>query len=112
MLECGATIDEFNCIRKHLSRIKGGKLVQNMNCHGCALVMSDVVSNDLSVISSGCTYYDNTTFSDALDIIRKYSIGEKMPKRIITRLKYGSKRRKHRNLSRIQNEIIATNQQK
>ena len=55
LLECGATIDEFNCVRKHLSLIKGGKLVQNMNCNGCALVMSDVVSNDLCVISSGCT---------------------------------------------------------
>ena len=63
LLQCGATIDEFNCVRKHLSMIKGGKLVQNMNCDGCALVMSDVVSNDLSVISSGCTYNDNTTFS-------------------------------------------------
>ena len=69
LLQCGATIDEFNCVRKHLSMIKGGKLVQNMNCDGCALVMSDVVSNDLSVISSGCTYNDNTTFSDAINII-------------------------------------------
>ena len=110
LLECGATIDEFNCVRKHLSMIKGGKLVQNMNCHGCALVMSDVISNDLSVISSGCTYYDNTTFSDALDIIRKYSLEVKMPKKIITHLKHGSKRKKRRIRLRIQNKIIATNQ--
>jgi len=73
LLKCGATIDEFNTVRKHLSRIKGGKLVQNMNCDGGALVMSDVVSNDLSVISSGCTYNDNTTFSDAINVIKKYS---------------------------------------
>ena len=110
LLKSGATIDEFNCVRKHLSTIKGGKLVQNMNCHGCALVMSDVVSNDLSVISSGCTYYDNTTFSNALDVIRKYSLEKKMPKKIITRLKYGSKRRKRRSRLLIQNKIIATNQ--
>lgn len=110
LLECGATIDEFNCVRKHLSKIKGGKLVQNMNCHGCALVMSDVVSNDLSVISSGCTYYDNTTFSDALDIIRKYSLEAKMPEKIVRHLKRKSKRKKHRIRSQIQNKIIATNQ--
>ena len=110
LLECGATIDEFNCVRKHLSLIKGGKLVQNMNCHGCALVMSDVVSNDLSVISSGCTYYDNTTFSDALDIIKKYSLGAKMPEKIVTHLKRRSKRKKHRVRLQIQNKIIATNQ--
>ncbi len=109
LLKCGATIDEFNCVRKHLSLIKGGKLVQNMNCHGCALVMSDVVSNDLSVISSGCTYYDNTTYADALDVIKKYSLETKVPKKIITHLKHNIKRKKHRR-SRIRNKIIATNQ--
>jgi len=110
LLECGAIIDEFNCVRKHLSLIKGGKLVQNMNCHGCALVMSDVVSNDLSVISSGCTYYDNTTLSDAFDIIKKYSLEAKIPKKIVTHLKHGTKRRKYQSQARIQNKIIATNQ--
>ena len=110
LLECGATIDEFNCVRKHLSIIKGGKLIQNMNCSGCALVMSDVISNDLSVISSGCTYYDNTTFTDALRIIGKYSLEAKMPKKVISHLKDGVKRKKPRNRLRIKNKIIATNQ--
>ena len=109
LLECGATIDEFNCVRKHLSLIKGGKLVQNMNSHGCALVMSDVVSNDLSVISSGCTYYDNTTSTDALNVIKKYSLETKIPKKVITHLGHNAKRKKQRR-SRIQNKIIATNQ--
>ena len=110
LLECGATIDEFNCVRKHLSLIKGGKLIQNMNCHGCALVMSDVVSNDLSVISSGCTYSDNTTSIDALRVIKKYSLETKIPKKIVTYLKHGSKRKKHTGRSQIPNKIIATNQ--
>jgi len=111
LLQCGATIDEFNCVRKHLSMIKGGKLVQNMNCDGCALVMSDVVSNDLSVISSGCTYNDNTTVSDAMNIITKYSLGKKLPKKVITHLKHclnASVIRPSR--LRIKNKIIATNQ--
>jgi hydroxypyruvate reductase len=110
LLQCGATIDEFNCVRKHLSMIKGGKLVQNMNCDGCALVMSDVVSNDLSVISSGCTYNDNTTFSDAIKIITKYSLGKKLPKKVITHLKRGlnTKTMKQNRLT-IKNKIIATN---
>jgi len=110
LLQCGATIDEFNCVRKHLSMIKGGKLVQNMNCDGCALVMSDVVSNDLSVISSGCTYNDNTTFSDAIKIITKYSLGKKLPKKVITHLKRGlnTKTRQPNRLT-IKNKIIATN---
>jgi len=108
LLQCGATIDEFNCVRKHLSMIKGGKLVQNMNCDGCALIMSDVVSNDLSVISSGCTYNDNTTFSDAIKIITKYSLGKKLPKKVITHLKRGlnTKTRQPNRLT-IKNKIIA-----
>jgi len=110
LLQCGATIDEFNCVRKHLSMIKGGKLIQNMNCDGCALIMSDVVSNDLSVISSGCTYNDNTTFSDAIKIITKYSLGKKLPKKVITHLKRGlnTKTMKPNRLT-IKNKIIATN---
>ena len=111
LLQCGATIDEFNCVRKHLSMIKGGKLVQNMNCDGCALVMSDVVSNDLSVISSGCTYNDNTTFSDAMRVITKYSLEKKLPKKVITHLKHGLNTKTSRpNRLTIKNKIIATNQ--
>jgi len=111
LLQCGATIDEFNCVRKHLSMIKGGKLVQNMNCDGCALIMSDVVSNDLSVISSGCTYNDSTTVSDAMNIITKYSLGKKIPKKVITHLKHGLNTRAIRpSRLRIKNKIIATNQ--
>jgi hydroxypyruvate reductase len=111
LLQSGATIDEFNCVRKHLSMIKGGKLVQDLNCDGCALVMSDVVSNDLSVISSGCTYNDNTTVSDAMNIITKYSLGKKLPKKVITHLKHSLNTRAIRpSRLRIKNKIIATNQ--
>jgi hydroxypyruvate reductase len=110
LLRCGATIDELNCVRKHLSMIKGGRLVQNMNCDGCALIMSDVVSNDLSVISSGCTYNDNTTFSDAMNVITKYSLRKKLPKKVITHIKHGLNSKARRpNVSGIKNKIIATN---
>ncbi|MEE9241579.1 MAG: glycerate-2-kinase family protein, partial [Nitrosopumilaceae archaeon] len=61
LLKSGATIQEINCIRKHLSKVKGGRLVQNMKCGAIALVMSDVLGDDLSSIASGMTYYDKTT---------------------------------------------------
>ena len=67
LLKSGATIQEFNCIRKHLSKIKGGKLVENMNCDGISLIMSDVENDDPSSIASGTTYMDNTTYQDAID---------------------------------------------
>ena len=72
--------------------------------------MSDVVSNDLSVISSGCTYNDNTTFSDAIKIITKYSLGKKLPRKVITHLKHGLNTKTMRpNRLTIKNKIIATN---
>ena len=87
LLKSGATIQEFNCIRKHLSKIKGGKLVENMKCQGIGLVMSDVEGDDLSSIASGTTYMDDTTYADALAIIKKYKIGWKIPNEVLTLLK-------------------------
>ena len=87
LLKSGASIQEFNCIRKHLSKIKGGKLVENMKCQGVGLVMSDVEGDDLSSIASGTTYMDDTTYADALEIIKKYKIGWKIPNEVLTLLK-------------------------
>ncbi|RDJ32644.1 MAG: DUF4147 domain-containing protein [Crenarchaeota archaeon] len=86
LLKSGATIQEFNCVRKHLSQIKGGRLVQGLACDAISLIMSDVDDNDLSAISSGTTYCDNTTFSDALKIIRKYNLVKKMPENVMNRI--------------------------
>jgi hydroxypyruvate reductase len=112
LLKSGATIQEFNCIRKHLSNIKGGKMVENLKCTAVAFIMSDVENNDLSSISSGCTYYDRTTFKDALKIIKKYNLGKKIPKRVLKRIIDGSsgKIKETPKKSRIKNQIIATNQ--
>ena len=89
LLKSGATIQEFNCIRKHLSKIKGGKLVENMKCHGISLVMSDVEGDDLSSIASGTTYMDDTTFADALDILEKYKLKRKTPIEVLETLEKG-----------------------
>lgn len=89
LLKSGATIQEFNCIRKHLSKIKGGQLVADLPCDAISLIMSDVVGDDLSSISSGTTYYDDTTFNDALKIIKKYNLVKKLPDTILDRLSNG-----------------------
>ena len=83
LLKSGATIQEFNCVRKHLSKIKGGKLIENMKCHGVSLVMSDVEGDDLSAIASGTTYMDDTTYADASEILKKYKIRWKMPQEVL-----------------------------
>ncbi len=76
LLMSGANIGEMNCVRKHLSRIKGGRLAAA--CGAARLVtlaISDVPGDDVSVIASGPTVVDETTCSDALAILSKYGIG-------------------------------------
>ena len=91
LIRSGANINEISCIRKHLSLIKGGRLVQNMNCTGISLLVSDVIGNNIGSISSGITYCDKSTFSDSLKIIKKFSLQNKLPQSAIEILKSGLK---------------------
>lgn len=77
---CGATINEMNTVRKHLSAVKGGRLAQAF--HGRAmvsLIISDVIGDPLDVIASGPTAADSTTFADALGVLEKYHLLDRMP---------------------------------
>ncbi len=75
LLHSGATIGEMNCVRKHLSAIKGGRLAGAVQpARLWTLAISDVPGDDLSVIASGPTVPDPTTFADALEILRRYQI--------------------------------------
>ena len=75
LLHSGATIGEMNCVRKHLSSIKGGRLARAVQpARLWTLAISDVPGDDLSVIASGPTVPDPTTFADALEILRRYQI--------------------------------------
>ena len=82
---CGATIDEMNCVRKHLSRIKGGRLAQafpQLMADGrplFSLIISDVIGDPLDVIASGPTAADPTTFDDALGILEALDLWEQAP---------------------------------
>ena len=91
LIRSGANINEIACIRKHLSLIKGGRLIQNMNCTGISFLVSDVIGNDIGSISSGITYCDKSTFSDSLKIIKKFSLQKKLPKSVIHLLESGLK---------------------
>jgi len=111
LLKSGATIQEFNCIRKHISKIKGGKLVENMKCDGVSLVMSDVEGDDLSSIASGTTYMDDTTYANALEIIDKYKIRWKTPPEVLHILEDGMTKEDPKIPKRaaIENYVIANN---
>jgi hydroxypyruvate reductase len=83
LLRSGATISEINCVRKHLSLIKGGRLAAAAPAPVVALLISDVPGDDPSVIASGPTVPDPTTFADARAVLEKYRIAaarEETPK--------------------------------
>jgi glycerate 2-kinase len=91
LLRSGATIHEVNCVRKHLSNIKGGQLLAHF--HGLAFIsfiISDVIADDLTVIGSGPATPDTTYFKDALEIILKYQLGHRIPHKVIEYLTKGS----------------------
>lgn len=75
LLASGATIHEINTVRKHLSAIKGGHLAALASpATVIALILSDVIGDDLSVIGSGPTVLDTTTAADAVAVLRRYNI--------------------------------------
>ena len=87
-LACGASIHEINCVRKHLSKIKGGRLVREIfPAASVNFILSDVVGDDLSVIGSGPTVADKTTFADAWKLVEKYKLHKKLPLNVLTHLK-------------------------
>jgi glycerate 2-kinase len=79
LLACGATIHEFNTVRKHLSRAKGGRLAQMAYpATLVSLILSDVVGDNLDVIGSGPTVPDSSTFRDAAQILQGYGIWDQV----------------------------------
>lgn len=90
LLNSGADIKEINILRKHLSRVKGGRLMEFLYPSTVVtLVISDVIGDDLSSIGSGPLYPDESTWTDCLRIIQKYDLEDKLPSRVIFRVKKG-----------------------
>jgi len=90
LLKCGATIDEINTIRKHLEMIKGGGLAKILfPAQIITLVLSDVIGDSLSIIASGPTTSDTTSFNDAFKIIEKYHLKNKVSNNILNYLNQG-----------------------
>jgi hydroxypyruvate reductase len=91
LLACGATIQEINCIRKHLSGIKGGRLAELMHpAASLNLILSDVVGDRLDSIASGLTAPDTTSYREALELVDKYAIAGKLPAVALEALRLGA----------------------
>ena len=90
LLASGATINQINCVRKHLSQIKGGHLARlawPADVH--ALILSDVLGDDLSAISSGPTVPDTSTYAEAIEVLTVKKLWHKMPGSVRQHLEQG-----------------------
>ncbi|MFQ5638149.1 MAG: glycerate kinase [bacterium] len=119
LLACGATINEMNAVRKHISKIKGGQLAQAAHpAVLITLILSDVVGDCLDVIASGPTVADLTSFSDAKETLERYDLWERTPGAIKKRISRGVTGEAPENpkpddeiFTRVQNVIVGNNQQ-
>jgi len=117
LLESGAAIQEINALRKHVSRIKGGRLARLAYPSTLiALILSDVIGDDLDSIASGPTVPDKSTYQECLHILEKYNIQHKLPTEVFGLLEKGAKGEIEETpkaddpaFERTQNVIIASN---
>ncbi len=79
LVNCGADINEINCVRKHLSKIKGGQLTKRIwPASSVTVLISDVTGDKADTIASGPTVPDSTTYADAIQVIEKYNLADEM----------------------------------
>ncbi len=91
LLKSGANIKELNTVRKHLSRIKGGRLAEiAYPARVISLILSDVIGDPLDVIASGPTSPDQSTFQDAVDVIKRYGLEDRLPQNALSILIRGA----------------------
>lgn len=111
LLACGARIDEINTLRRHLDQLKGGGLARSAASRGArivSLILSDVAGDSIEAIASGPTAPDPTTNADALSIIEKYELANKIPTSISQSL-CETLKPNDPIFDRVQNTIIASN---
>jgi hydroxypyruvate reductase len=118
LLRAGTPIGELNCVRKHLDRLKGGRLAAL--CHPArthALVVSDVVGDRLDVIASGLMTADSTSYDDALSVLRNRGVWDDVPAPVRDHLEAGARGEVpeapgplHPHLDRTTVEVIGNNE--
>lgn len=117
LLASGATIQEINAVRKHLSAVKGGRLAREaMPASVLGLYASDVPGDNIDAIGSGPTAPDPTTYAEAERVLIKYGIADQMPRRALEVLREGIAGQREETpkpgdplFSKVENRLIATN---
>ena len=98
LLKSGAKIYEVNIVRKHISRVKGGKLARLVKGRVISLILSDVVGDPLEAIASGPTVRDPTTFRDAYRVLKLYGVWDKLPESVKRHIELGLQGRREETL--------------
>jgi hydroxypyruvate reductase len=117
LLACGASIHEMNAVRKHLSGLKGGQLAKRAApARVVALLLSDVIGDNLDVIGSGPAAPDASTFGDALQVLDRYGLRARVPASVRDRLERGSRGEEGETpkagdalFGRVQNLVVGSN---
>jgi glycerate 2-kinase len=117
LLSCGANIQEINAIRKHISKVKGGRLAERAQPSTVvSLFLSDVIGDSVGDIGSGPTAPDASTFSDCLMVLQRYGVGAMIPRAVRNRLERGAAgaiaetpKPGNRIFQKVQNLIIGNN---
>lgn len=117
LLRCGADIHSLNTVRKHLSRVKGGRLAQSIEPgRVISLILSDVIGDNLDVIASGPTAPDTTTFRDAQSVLERFNLTDRIPPEVTAHLAAGARgdvpetpKEGNPVFQRVENRIIAGN---
>jgi glycerate 2-kinase len=111
LLHSGADIGDMNIVRKHLSKLKGGRLaLAAAPAQVVSLIVSDVVGDDLSTIASGPTVPDPSTSQDALRVIQRFNINSPTAIQYLEQNHNDTPKINHPAFSRVQNHLIVTNQ--
>ncbi|MBN2880688.1 DUF4147 domain-containing protein [Candidatus Woesearchaeota archaeon] len=106
LVKSGMTINEMNIVRKHISKIKGGKFPSYFgDSQFVSLILSDVIGDDISMIGSGLTAVDKTRPDDALNILIRYDIQKEIPKSVLNVLREPF----YENVCDVKNYIIGNN---
>ncbi len=117
LLKSGATIQEVNIVRKHLSRLKGGRLAQKTDASMLSLILSDVIGDHLESIGSGPTAPDSSTYDDAIAVLQGRKIWSSVSgtvREILTQGRNGVRpetpKPDHPVFRRVQNHVIGNNE--
>ncbi|MEK6932605.1 MAG: DUF4147 domain-containing protein [Nanoarchaeota archaeon] len=110
LIKSGANVYEITIIKKKMSKVKGGKLAEYFfPSKIISLVVSDVVGNNMKIIASGPLTKDTSTFMDALNIIKKYKLQNKIPKKVLEYFIKNKSFMKEQDLSNVKQFLLASN---